>query len=165
MTLTKRSVLLSGLAALGIGAAAKLGDSSSQAEETFEITKTDAEWKAELTPEQYRVLRSHGTERPGSSPLDREKRKGTFECAGCDLALFSSDTKFDSGTGWPSFYQPLDKAVGTSEDRSFFMQPRTEVHCRRCGGHLGHVFPDGPAPTGLRYCMNGVAMTFKPVTA
>lgn len=165
MNLTKRSVLLSGLAVVGIGAAAKMGSSNTEAGETFEVMKTDEQWRAELTPEEYRILRGHGTERPRSSPLDHEKRKGTFECAGCDLALFSSDTKFDSGTGWPSFYQPLDKAVGTSEDRSIFRQPRTEVHCRRCGGHLGHVFPDGPAPTGLRYCMNGVALAFKPAAA
>ncbi|MBM3533745.1 MAG: peptide-methionine (R)-S-oxide reductase MsrB [Alphaproteobacteria bacterium] len=126
-----------------------------------EVTKTDAEWKASLTPEQYHVLRNHGTERAGTSPLDREKRQGIFHCAGCGLPLFASEAKFDSGTGWPSFFQPLDNAVETQEDRSWFMR-RTEVHCRRCGGHLGHVFPDGPAPTGLRYCMNGVAMAFEP---
>jgi peptide-methionine (R)-S-oxide reductase len=127
----------------------------------FEVTKTDAEWKRILTPQQYYVLREHGTEYAGSSPLDREKRKGTFHCAGCDLPLFSSETKYDSRTGWPSFWQPLANAIGTSIDRSLF-SVRTEVHCRRCGGHLGHVFEDGPRPTGLRYCMNGVAMTFKP---
>ena len=128
------------------------------------MTKTDAEWKRQLTPQQYYVMREHGTEYAGSSPLDREKRKGVFHCAGCDLPLFSSDTKYDSGTGWPSFWQPLPNAIGTSIDRSLF-SVRTEVHCRRCGGHLGHVFEDGPAPTGLRYCMNGVAMTFKPARA
>ena len=128
-------------------------------EQTFEITKSDAEWRQRLTPEQYRVLREHGTERAGSSPLDKEHGKGTFLCAGCELALFSSDTKFDSRTGWPSFYAPLDNAVGSTSDRSFFMT-RTEVHCRRCGGHLGHVFDDGPQPTGLRYCMNGAALKF-----
>lgn len=127
----------------------------------FEIEKTEEEWRKILTPEQFRVLRKHGTERAGTSPLDKEHRKGTFYCAGCDLPLFASDTKFDSGTGWPSFWAPLEKAVGTSTDRSFFVT-RTEVHCRRCGGHIGHVFDDGPKPTGLRYCMNGVAMTFKP---
>ena len=127
----------------------------------FEVTKTDAEWKKILTPEQYYVLRQHGTERAGTSPLDKEKRKGVFHCAGCDLPLYGSETKYDSGTGWPSFWKPLDNAIGTSEDRSFF-SVRTEVHCRRCGGHLGHVFEDGPKPTGLRYCMNGVAMIFKP---
>jgi len=125
------------------------------------IEKSDAEWKRELTPEQYRVLRKHGTERAGTSPLNNEKRAGTYKCAACGLPLFSSDTKFESGTGWPSFWQPLDNAIGTSTDRSFFMT-RTEVHCRRCGGHLGHVFDDGPQPTGLRYCMNGVALKFKP---
>ena len=128
---------------------------------SFEVTKTEAEWKALLTPEQYYVLREHGTERAGSSPLDKEKRQGTYRCAGCDLALFSSTTKYESGTGWPSFYAPLDNAIGTSEDRSFFMV-RTEAHCRRCGGHLGHVFDDGPPPTGKRYCMNGVALNFEP---
>jgi peptide-methionine (R)-S-oxide reductase len=128
-------------------------------EQTFEITKSDAEWQRLLTPEQYRVLREHGTERAGTSPLDKEHGKGTFLCAGCELALFSSDTKFDSRTGWPSFYAPLDYAVGTTSDRSFFTT-RTEVHCRRCGGHLGHVFDDGPQPTGLRYCMNGAALNF-----
>jgi peptide-methionine (R)-S-oxide reductase len=128
-------------------------------EQTFEITKSDAEWRQALSPEQYRVLREHGTERAGTSPLDKEHAKGTFLCAGCELALFSSDTKFDSRTGWPSFYAPLENAVGTTTDRGFFMV-RTEVHCRRCGGHLGHVFDDGPQPTGLRYCMNGAALKF-----
>jgi peptide-methionine (R)-S-oxide reductase len=127
----------------------------------FEVAYSDEEWRRRLTPEQYYVLRAHGTERAGSSPLDREKRAGTFVCAGCELPLFSSETKFDSGTGWPSFYAPLDNAIGTSEDRSLFFT-RTEVHCRRCGGHLGHVFEDGPPPTGLRYCMNGVALKFVP---
>jgi peptide-methionine (R)-S-oxide reductase len=128
---------------------------------TFAIRKTDAEWRAQLTPEQFRVLREHGTERAGTSPLNNEKRKGVFHCAGCEQALFASDTKFESGTGWPSFFRPLPGAVGTKTDRSFFMT-RTEVHCSRCGGHLGHVFDDGPAPTGLRYCMNGVSLTFVP---
>ncbi len=128
-----------------------------------EITKTDAEWRETLTDEQYRVLRKHGTERAGTSPLDREKRQGIFHCAGCGLPLFASEAKFDSGTGWPSFFQPLDRAIETTEDRSWFMK-RVEVHCRRCGGHLGHVFPDGPQPTGLRYCMNGVSMTFEPAS-
>jgi peptide-methionine (R)-S-oxide reductase len=128
-------------------------------EQTFEITKNDAEWRQALSPEQYRVLREHGTERAGTSPLDKEHGKGTFLCAGCELALFASDTKFDSRTGWPSFYAPLENAVGTTTDRGFFMV-RTEVHCRRCGGHLGHVFDDGPQPTGLRYCMNGAALKF-----
>jgi peptide-methionine (R)-S-oxide reductase len=128
---------------------------------TFETVKSDDEWRRLLKPEAYKVLRRHGTERPYTSPLNAEKRQGTFACAGCDLPLFSSETKFESGTGWPSFYKPLPNAIGTSMDRSLFI-PRTEVHCRRCGGHLGHVFEDGPPPTGLRYCMNGVALTFKP---
>jgi peptide-methionine (R)-S-oxide reductase len=113
------------------------------ADKTFEVTKSDAEWRAQLTPEQYRVLREHGTERAGTSPLDKQYGKGGFRCAGCDLPLFSSETKFDSRTGWPSFWAPLEEAVGTTSDRAFFMV-RTEVHCRRCGGHLGHVFDDGP---------------------
>lgn len=131
------------------------------ASETFEITKSDDEWKKELTPEQFNVLRKQGTERAGTSPLDQNDAAGTYDCAGCDLALFSSATKFHSGTGWPSFWKPLDNAVATTTDNSFFMT-RTEVHCRRCGGHLGHVFEDGPKPTGLRYCMNGVALKFIP---
>jgi peptide-methionine (R)-S-oxide reductase len=130
-------------------------------EPRFEITRSEEEWREQLTPEQFSVLRQHGTERAGSSPLDQEKRAGTFACAGCGLALFSSETKFDSGTGWPSFWKPLDDGVATSVDRSLFMV-RTEVHCRRCGGHLGHVFEDGPPPTGLRYCMNGTALAFEP---
>jgi peptide-methionine (R)-S-oxide reductase len=127
----------------------------------FPVEKTDAQWRKELTAEQYRVLRGHATERPFSSPLNNEKRAGVFVCAGCGQPLFSSATKYDSGTGWPSFWEPLPGAVGTSVDRSLFMV-RTEVHCSRCGGHLGHVFPDGPKPTGQRYCMNGVAMHFTP---
>ena len=125
------------------------------------INKSESEWQRVLTPEQFRVLRKHGTERAGTSPLNKEHRKGVFHCAGCGQPVFSSDTKFESGTGWPSFWKPLDNAIETTTDRSFFMT-RTEVHCRRCAGHLGHVFEDGPAPTGLRYCMNGVAMTFEP---
>jgi peptide-methionine (R)-S-oxide reductase len=128
-------------------------------ETDFTVTKADDEWRDSLTPEQYHVLRKHGTERAGTSPLNKEHDRGTYRCAGCGQPLFGSETKFDSGTGWPSFSAPLGGAVGTSQDRSGFMT-RTEVHCRRCGGHLGHVFEDGPAPTGLRYCMNGVAMTF-----
>jgi peptide-methionine (R)-S-oxide reductase len=131
---------------------------------SFEVQKTEAEWRRILTPAQFDVLRRHATEMPGSSALDHEKREGTFACAGCDLPLFSSATKFESGTGWPSFYRPLPNAVETSEDRTLLIA-RTEVHCRRCGGHLGHVFDDGPQPTGLRYCMNGVALKFTPGTA
>ena len=128
---------------------------------TFEVTRAEEEWRRLLTPAQYEVLREHGTERPFTSPLDKEKRAGLFRCAGCARVLFSSAAKFDSGTGWPSFHSPLPGAVGTTEDRSFFMT-RTEVHCARCGGHLGHVFDDGPPPTGKRYCMNGVALRFVP---
>lgn len=130
------------------------------AEAGYAFTKTDAEWRTMLTSAQYKVLRKAGTERAGSSPLDREKRTGTFHCAGCDQALFSSKTKYDSGTGWPSFYAPLPGAVGTKAERGLF-GTQTEVHCSNCGGHLGHVFNDGPVPTGKRYCMNGVAMSFK----
>ncbi|HBB31290.1 MAG TPA: peptide-methionine (R)-S-oxide reductase [Cyanobacteria bacterium UBA8803] len=127
----------------------------------FEITKTEEEWRKILTPEQFNVLRKHGTERSYTSPLDKQYAKGTYVCAGCELPLFSSDTKFNSGTGWPSFFSPIEGAIGTSVDRSFFMT-RIEVHCCRCGGHLGHVFEDGPAPTGQRYCMNGAALKFIP---
>ena len=157
----------------GIGAAAaglglnKLFGEGAEAEpgdKAFPGAMSDAEGEKKLSPEAFHVLREHGTERAGSSPLDREKRRGTFVCAGCDQPVFTADTKFDSGTGWPSFFQPIKGAVGTSEDRKFFMT-RTEVHCARCGGHLGHVFEDGPKPTGLRYCMNGVAMRFQPADA
>jgi peptide-methionine (R)-S-oxide reductase len=127
----------------------------------FEITKMEQEWRKILTPAQFEVLRQHGTERAGTSPLDQEHRQGIFACAGCDLPLFASNTKYNSGTGWPSFYDPIKGAIGTKIDRAFEMT-RTEVHCRRCGGHLGHVFEDGPKPTGQRYCMNGVAMKFIP---
>ncbi|MCU0523913.1 MAG: peptide-methionine (R)-S-oxide reductase MsrB [Elainella sp. Prado103] len=133
-------------------------------QKNFEITKSEAEWRADLTPEQFQVLRKHGTERAGTSPLDKNYQPGTYYCAGCGTPLFSSETKFNSGTGWPSFYAPLDNAIETSVDRSLFMT-RTEVHCQRCGGHLGHVFNDGPAPTGLRYCMNGVSLTFESAEA
>jgi peptide-methionine (R)-S-oxide reductase len=126
----------------------------------FPLTKTDAEWRAQLTSEQYDVLRKHGTERPFTSALNDEKRPGTFVCAACGHRLFAADTKYDSGTGWPSFWQPLEGAVGTSTDYKL-IYPRTEVHCANCGGHLGHVFNDGPKPTGKRYCMNGVAMSFE----
>ena len=125
------------------------------------MQKTDDEWRKTLTPDQFQVLRKHGTEPAGSSALNHEKRSGMFKCAGCGEPLFSADTKFESGTGWPSFTAPLDQAVGTSTDRSLFMT-RDEVHCAQCGGHLGHVFPVGPQPTGQRYCMNGVALKFEP---
>jgi peptide-methionine (R)-S-oxide reductase len=156
--MNRRNMLaLAALSAFGLRSTAKAGD----AKASFEINLTDAEWRARLTQEQFYVLREHGTERPHSSPLDKEYRKGTFFCAGCDLALFASETKYDSRTGWPSFHTAIPDAVRTRADRSFLMT-RTEVHCRRCGGHLGHVFDDGPPPTGKRYCMNGVAMVFRP---
>jgi len=129
--------------------------------QTYPVTRTDAEWRKLLTPEQYAVLRGHGTERAGSCALNTEKRPGTFSCAGCGQPLFETKMKFDSGTGWPSFTTPVEGSVGTTVDRSYGMT-RTEVHCARCGSHLGHVFPDGPKPTGLRYCINGVATNFSP---
>jgi peptide-methionine (R)-S-oxide reductase len=156
--ITRRYFVLAGgaMALVGCG-----GESPAYAQGNFPFRLTDAQWRARLSPAAYNVLRRHGTERAGSSPLDGEKRRGTFHCAGCNHRLFSSATKFDSGTGWPSFWQPLPRAIGTREDRSL-MSARTEVHCANCGGHLGHVFNDGPRPTGLRYCMNGIAMTFRP---
>ena len=135
-----------------------------QPDEVFPIQKTESEWRAALSPEAFRVLRQHGTERPGTSPLNAEKRAGRFLCGGCGTPLFDAMTKYESGTGWPSFYAPLEGAVATHVDRSLFMV-RTEVHCAQCGGHLGHAFPDGPPPTGQRYCMNGIAMTFEPAAA
>jgi peptide-methionine (R)-S-oxide reductase len=164
--MTNRRGLLAtaaGLAGLGFWKMTQNADAAAE-KKVFEVQKSDEEWRKQLTPAQYDVLRKHGTERAGTSPLNGEKRKGTFVCAGCDLPLFASETKYESGTGWPSFYAPLDNAIGTSTDRSFFMT-RIEVHCRRCGGHLGHVFDDGPPPTGKRYCMNGVAMKFVPAGA
>lgn len=152
------------MALLGAGAAMPLASACSAkpaAKGSFPIAKSDAEWKRVLTPEQYYILREEGTERPGTSPLLHEKRKGTFVCAADGSALFASATKFESGTGWPSFWRPLPKAVGTTTDRSLGMS-RTEVHCAQCGGHLGHVFNDGPQPTGLRYCINGDALKFRP---
>jgi peptide-methionine (R)-S-oxide reductase len=155
---TGRRSLLAGGSLLGLLAGRRLFAAPTA---SFPVTKTDAEWRRLLTPAQYAILRHQATEPPESSPLDHEFRKGTYFCIGCDLALFSSETKFDSGTGWPSFYQPLANAVGTTDDDSYFMH-RTEVHCGRCGGHLGHVFNDGPPPTGLRYCMNGTVLVFRP---
>jgi peptide-methionine (R)-S-oxide reductase len=171
-----RRALLTATVALGALMAARISGEASSSEEARPMTTTtttetidwrkltDADWRKRLSPQAYDVLRKHGTERAGSSPLDHEKRKGTFACAACDLPLFASGTKFESGTGWPSFYEPLPNAVGTKTDRSFFMA-RTEVHCSRCLGHLGHVFDDGPQPTGLRYCMNGVALKLEPAEA
>ena len=151
---------LSGAASAALAGLSGLVHSApAYAARVYELTRTDAEWQKLLKPDPYRVLRQAGTERPGSSPLDKEKRPGIFSCAGCALPLFSSATKFESGTGWPSFWQPMDKAVVEETDTALFMK-RTEVLCRRCGGHLGHVFTDGPKPTGLRYCMNGAAMNF-----
>lgn len=131
-------------------------------DQQFPVTKTDEEWRQILTTEQYEVLRGHATERPGSCALLSEHRAGTFKCAGCGQPLFVADRKFESGTGWPSFFAPIEGTLGSTIDRNFGMV-REEVHCSRCGGHLGHVFPDGPPPTGLRYCINGVALTFEPL--
>ena len=162
--ITRRCLLSAGTGGLALLALARGGlISSARAAGRFDITHTDQEWHAMLTPEQYAVLRQEGTERPFSSPLNGEHRPGVFSCAGCGQLLFSSETKFDSGTGWPSFWAPLEGGVATTEDRTFGMV-RTEVHCHRCGGHLGHVFDDGPKPTGKRYCMNGVALAFAPKT-
>ena len=136
---------------------------SKTATKNFPLSKTDAEWREAMPAEAYRVLRQHGTERAGTSPLNAEKRAGVFTCAGCGTALFEAGTKFESGTGWPSFFAPIEGATESTTDRSLFMT-RTEVHCAKCGGHLGHVFPDGPAPTGERYCMNGVSLAFSPQT-
>jgi len=157
--MANRSFLGSVTAALGAAIGGAREPDEADAPETFEVDRSAEEWRSLLTPEQYRVLRESGTERAGSSPLDREYRHGTFVCAACALPLFASEAKFDSGTGWPSFFEPIENAVRTRRDRGFF-GPQTEVHCRRCGGHLGHVFDDGPPPTGQRYCMNGVALDF-----
>lgn len=160
--MTRRNTLfsLAALSAAMVGIRELFAASPAQAARAYEVTHTDAEWQKLLQPDQYRVLRKAGTETPYTSPLNKEKRAGVFNCAGCALPLFASSTKYESGTGWPSFWQPLDKAVVEESDTTLFMK-RTEVLCRRCGGHLGHVFDDGPKPTGLRYCMNGVAMNFK----
>lgn len=157
----RRGLLAGGAAGIGALAVGAFAFRGSYAEEIgpFEVSYSDDEWRARLTPEEFHILREHGTERAYTSPLNDEYRDGTYHCAGCDHPLFSSETKYDSRTGWPSFWEPLEGAVGTQEDRSFFMV-RTEVHCARCGGHLGHVFEDGPPPTGLRYCINGIALDF-----
>jgi peptide-methionine (R)-S-oxide reductase len=166
--MTKRQFMLTGASLAAVAAVATrfgFGNSESRAAAaTFPVTKTDEEWRKILTGEQYSVLRKQDTEAPGSSPLLQEHRKGTFHCAGCDNAVYSSETKFESGTGWPSFWAAIDGGVGTEEDNTLFMT-RTEVHCSRCGGHLGHIFDDGPKPTGMRHCINGVALTFAPATA
>jgi peptide-methionine (R)-S-oxide reductase len=163
----RRTLIVSGLGGLGglagVTAFGALGGraSGSAAAASFPVTRTAAEWRDILTPEQYEILRDHGTERAWTSPLLDEDREGVFHCAGCDNALYASETKYDSRTGWPSFWDALPGAVGTQEDRAFFML-RTEVHCAQCGGHLGHIFEDGPPPTGLRHCINGLALAFRP---
>jgi len=159
-SLTRRALLVSGGGLLALAAL----PARTAVKQRFPVQLSEAEWRKRLSPAAFAVLRHEATERAGTSPLDHEKRRGAFHCAGCSQALFRSETKFDSGTGWPSFWAPIDKAVGTEEDGTLGMV-RTSVHCSRCGGHLGHVFNDGPQPTGLRYCMNGLAMTFKAAAA
>lgn len=162
--ITRRHLIGGGVAGIVLAFAAPWRVKAREDQQTFEVTHTDAEWKTLLTPAQYQILRHEGTERAFTSPLLNEKRRGTFACAGCNLDLFSSTTKYESHTGWPSFWAPLDNAIGVTRDSSLGMI-REEVHCTRCGGHQGHVFDDGPRPTGLRYCINGVSLTFRPDTA
>ena len=162
--MTRRSFITATAAISAGGWLSASGFDAQEKRQVFEVTKTEAEWKKLLTPDQFRILRKHDTERAGSSPLDKEHRKGVFHCAGCDLPLFASSTKYESGTGWPSFFDPLPGAVKTKRDYGLGL-PRTEYHCARCGGHHGHVFNDGPKPTGLRYCNNGVALKFVPEAA
>ena len=160
--MTRRAMLLGTAGTLAMFSLFRWGATTDAAPATkFEVEKSDDEWRKLLTPAQFNVLRKEGTEPPFTSPLNNEKRKGTFVCAGCDLPLFESKTKYDSGTGWPSFYQGIAGRVETSVDHKLIL-PRTEYHCARCGGHQGHVFDDGPKPTGLRYCNNGVALKFIP---
>ncbi len=167
MTMTRRTFLLGGTAVAVLGAVGfslRPASVTHAAEGDFEIVRTEAEWRAMLSPQEYAVLREEATEHPFTSPLNDEKRAGTFLCRGCDLPLFDAATKYDSRTGWPSFWEPLPDALGSYVDYKIGM-PRTEVHCARCGGHMGHVFEDGPPPTGLRYCINGVSLKFEPATA
>lgn len=162
--LSRRNLAISALGLLFAGLSARKGQAAQSGAQTFDVVKSEAQWRQDLTPQQFEVLRKHGTERPRSSPLDKTYAEGEYRCAGCGQPLFSSAAKFNSGTGWPSFYEPLENAIGSSTDFKLTYS-RTEIHCRRCGGHLGHVFDDGPAPTGKRYCMNGVALTFVPAAA
>lgn len=162
--LSKRQFLLLGASATTLAAAAAAVVALPKSEPTpeiFEIMRSDAEWRQQLSPDEYAVLRQHATERAGSSPLNGEQRPGRYHCAGCNLAVYASEAKYDSGSGWPSFFASIDGAVGTRDDNTLTMK-RTEVHCRRCGGHLGHVFDDGPKPTGKRHCLNGVVLKFVP---